>query len=141
MSDIPDLRLHNTPARDDMDDDTSLAGALGAYDDERSERSKWLVLIVLFLIGASVVSYVLLRRARATVPQIVTAPAVSAPAPAAAPPRSGPLVEADNIALPPLAETDALMRALVVKLSSHPMAMAWLATNGLIENFTVATLN
>jgi hypothetical protein len=142
MSDIPDLQLHNTAARDDMDDDTSLAMALGADDGlEHSERSKWFVLVVVFLIGASLVSYVVLRRARATAPQIVTAPAVRAPAPAVAPPRSGPLVEADKIALPALAETDALMRELVVKLSSHPLALAWLATNGLLENFTVATLN
>jgi hypothetical protein len=96
---------------------------------------------VLFLIGAALISYAVLRRTRATVPQVASAPAVSAPAPSAAPRRSGPLVEADQIALPPLAETDALMRALVVKLSSHPRALAWLATNGLIENFTVATLN
>ena len=57
------------------------------------------------------------------------------------PASGGPLVEAEKIALPPLPETDALVRQLVVKLSSHPKALAWLATNGLIENFTVATLN
>jgi len=30
---------------------------------------------------------------------------------------------------------------LVAKLSSHPKVLAWLATTGLIENFTVVTLN
>ena len=107
---------------------------------EPSERSKWFVLLLLFAIAAGVISYVVLRRARATVPQVATAPAVSAPAPSVAP-RTGPLVEAEKIPLPPLPETDALMRQLVVKLSSHPRVLAWLATNGLIENFAVATLN
>jgi hypothetical protein len=36
---------------------------------------------------------------------------------------------------------DVVVRNLVVKLSSHPNVLAWLATDGLIENFTVATLN
>jgi hypothetical protein len=53
----------------------------------------------------------------------------------------GPLVEAENIALPPLQEMDVVVRNFVLKLSSHPKVLAWLATKGLIENFTVATLN
>src|SRR6185295_18308447 len=50
-------------------------------------------------------------------------------------------LEGEKIALPPLGETDPLVRDLVVKLSSHPTVLAWLATNGLIENFAVVTLN
>ena len=142
MSQIPDLHIHHPSARHDPDDN-DLAKDVVVHDAlEPSERSKWFVLFVLFLVGAAVLSYVLLlRRARATAPQIATAPAVSAPAPAVAPRTGGPLVEAEKIPLPPLPETDALMRTLVVKLSSHPRVLAWLATNGLIENFTVATLN
>ena len=45
------------------------------------------------------------------------------------------------MALPPLQDTDPLVRDLVVKLSSHPRVLAWLATKGLIENFAVVTLN
>ena len=45
----------------------------------------------------------------------------------------------DRITLPPLDETDALVRQLVEKLSSHPMAAAWLTTDGLILNFVVVT--
>jgi hypothetical protein len=140
MAEIPDLQLHHGPARNDLDDNGPGSDVVAQDGFEPSERSKWLVLLLLFAIGAGVIGYVVLRRARAMVPQIATAPAVSAPAPSVAP-RTGPLVEAEKIPLPPLPETDALMRQLVVKLSSHPRVLAWLATNGLIENFAVATLN
>lgn len=41
----------------------------------------------------------------------------------------------DNIPLPPLDETDPLVRQLVSQLSSHPRVTAWLATDGLLRNF------
>ncbi len=47
----------------------------------------------------------------------------------------------DPIAVPPLAESDPLVRELVTKLSSHPRVAAWLATDGLIQNFTVVVAN
>ena len=47
----------------------------------------------------------------------------------------------DQIDLPPLDQTDALMRTLVGALSSHPAVAAWLTTNGLIRNFTVVVAN
>jgi hypothetical protein len=49
--------------------------------------------------------------------------------------------EGDAIALPPLAESDAVVRELVAKLSSHPAVAAWLTTDGLIRNFTVVVAN
>jgi hypothetical protein len=140
MPEIPDLHLHHSAARTDVDD-IGLAKDV-VIDDafEHSERSKWIFLIALSIFAGALVGYVVLRKPKAPAPVVVTAPVVSAPAPSAAP-RTGPLVEAEKIALPPLSETDALVRQLVVKLSSHPKALAWLATNGLIDNFTVATLN
>jgi hypothetical protein len=45
------------------------------------------------------------------------------------------------IDLPPLDETDALVRESVRALSSHPRLVAWLTTNGLIRNFTVVVDN
>ena len=45
------------------------------------------------------------------------------------------------IDLPPLDETDALVRELVRALSSHPRLAAWLTTDGLIRNFTVVVDN
>lgn len=66
-----------------------------------------------------------------TAPPAATEP-VAPPAPALAP---------ENIALPPLPQTDPIVRELIGRLSSHPSIAAWLATKGLIANFTVVTLN
>lgn len=49
--------------------------------------------------------------------------------------------DAPAIELPPLGQTDSLVRKLVSELSSHPRVAAWLATDGLIRNFTVAVDN
>jgi hypothetical protein len=43
--------------------------------------------------------------------------------------------------LPPLAETDALVRKLVAALSAHPLVVRWLATGGLIRDFVVVVEN
>jgi len=45
----------------------------------------------------------------------------------------------EEIVLPPLDETDALVRDLVGKLSSYPVIAAWLTTDGLILNFAAVT--
>ena len=49
--------------------------------------------------------------------------------------------DAEAIAVPPLDESDALVRTLVAALSSHPQVAAWLTTNGLIRNFVVVVEN
>jgi len=41
------------------------------------------------------------------------------------------------IVLPPLDQTDSLVRELVKQITSHPRVAAWLATQGLIRNFVV----
>jgi Protein of unknown function (DUF3014) len=49
-----------------------------------------------------------------------------------------PVAEAGaNIDLPPLDQSDALVRQLVSQLSTHPRIAAWLATDGLIRNFAL----
>jgi Protein of unknown function (DUF3014) len=50
-------------------------------------------------------------------------------------------VEGDHIALPPLDETDPLVRQLVSQLSSHPRVAAWLATDGLLRNFALVVVS
>jgi hypothetical protein len=60
---------------------------------------------------------------------------------AAAPAQRGPGEPGEDIPLPPLDESDDLVRQLVRRLSSHPAVAAWLATDGLIRNFTVVTVN
>lgn len=48
---------------------------------------------------------------------------------------------ADPLDVPPLDESDPLVRTLVSMLSSHPRLAQWLATDGLIRTFTVAVEN
>lgn len=55
------------------------------------------------------------------------------------PPAAQPKEAGEQITLPPLDETDPIVRQLVEKLSSHPMVAAWLTTDGLILNFVVVT--
>jgi hypothetical protein len=43
--------------------------------------------------------------------------------------------------VPPLGESDPVVRILVQSMSSHPRVLAWLATDGLIRNFTVVVGN
>jgi hypothetical protein len=72
----------------------------------------------------------------------VTRPA-SAPQTSAAPPPS-PKTEADDfehIDLPPLDDSDALVRQRVGILSSNPLVTAWLGTKGIIRNFVVVVEN
>jgi hypothetical protein len=47
----------------------------------------------------------------------------------------------EDIPIPPLDASDAVVRTLVRALSEHPAVVAWLATNGLIRNFTVVVAN
>jgi hypothetical protein len=75
----------------------------------------------------------------------VMAPGAEPGAPTTASPRQdarGPLGgDALPIALPPLDESDAPIRARVSALSPHPPVAAWLATEGLARNFTVVVAN
>src|SRR5262244_828373 len=111
MPDIPELHLRQSSSS--ISDDVDTGEMRDVLVDDRlvsDEQTKWILLILLFVISAAVVGYVVYRRQKATTPQAVAAP-VSAPAPApAAKPTTGPLVQAENIPLPPLAETDALVR-------------------------------
>lgn len=90
----------------------------------------WPLATVAVLLIGLVVAYVYLR-----------APA-GQPAPSAstAPPKIAKSAEpGEQITLPPLDETDALVRELIGKLSAHPTVAAWLTTDGLILNFAVVT--
>src|SRR5262245_33913817 len=132
MAEIPDLYLLHPEGPNDSTPDDFI---------DPSARTKWMIVGMLFLIAAATIAYVVFRRMGPVAP--VTS-VVQAPPAAKTPARrseGGPLVEADKIALPPLPEMDAIVRELVVKLSSHPAVLAWLSTTGLIDNFAVATLN
>jgi hypothetical protein len=71
-----------------------------------------------------------------------SAPAVAAPAAAQPADAATPLgAEVAPIDLPPLDQSDDVVRTLVGELSSHPTVAAWLATDNLIRNFTVVVAN
>jgi hypothetical protein len=55
--------------------------------------------------------------------------------------KRGPGEPGEAIDLPPLDQSDGVVRELVSRLSSHPLAAAWLTTNGLVRNLTVAIVN
>jgi hypothetical protein len=95
----------------------------------------WLAVGALVVVIAIAAYFVFGRRAPAPVAQAskpvqVTQQAVN--------PLGG---EGEQIVLPPLDETDAVVRELVAKLSSHPAVAAWLTTDGLVRNFTVVVAN
>jgi hypothetical protein len=102
----------------------------------RTRRSVGLWIAVALILGAALVTLiVLVWNRRATPP-----PAVAHNEAPAHPPR--PLGgDAEPISLPPLNATDALVRELVSKVSSHPRVAAWLATEDLIRGFTIGVAN
>jgi hypothetical protein len=112
---------------------------LGPAPDEQDRKpGLWIAAVVLlgFAAAVYVVYGVYGRRAPAPAPAPAAARAAEAPRPA------GPLGGlAEPIEVPPLDESDPLVRELVRKVTSHPSALAWLATNGLIRNFTVVVAN
>lgn len=89
------------------------------------------VAIVLVIAGYLAVR----RRPAAPAP---TPSAQQAGGPSAVPPARE---RGENIPLPPLDETDPLVRDLVGRLSSHPKVVAWLSTKQLIRNFAVVVVN
>jgi len=102
----------------------------------RTRRSVGLWIAVALILGAALVTLVVLVwNRRATPPPA----AVRTEAPARPPrPLGG---DAEPISLPPLNETDALVRELVNKVSSHARIAAWLATDDLIRDFTIGVAN
>ncbi len=71
------------------------------------------------------------------------AESTAAPKPAAVAPDTRTALGGDPMAidLPPIDQSDAIVRKLVSALSSHPTAAAWLVTDGLVRNFTVVVTN
>jgi len=98
-------------------------------------RGPIIAALVVVAICAAVAVYVLYVRRPTPTPAAAVKPVESQPAP---PPLGG---TAEQIAVPPLDESDSVVRDLVRKISIHPAVLAWLSTNGLIRNFTVVVEN
>jgi hypothetical protein len=117
--------------------DYDLGHALAPPPPPRGPR--WLLvvaaLLLLVLVALGIYGW-FSRRARPAPGQPTAAAVQQAERPRA--PLGGP---GENIELPPLGETDALVRMLVSRLSTHPAVAAWLASEGLIRNATVSVQN
>jgi hypothetical protein len=98
----------------------------------RNFRLVWIAIAVLAVIA--VAGFLYLRRGASGDAETPAAAASGAAAPVTG-------VPVEPIALPPLDQTDTLVRQLVGALSSHPRVAAWLATDGLIRNFVVVVEN
>jgi hypothetical protein len=90
------------------------------------------------LIGAAIVAtYLVLRGPGQAGPVVAARQDRPLPPQASSDLGSGPL----PVTVPPLDQSDAVVRELVRQLTSHPEVAAWLATDGLIRNFTVVMAN
>jgi Protein of unknown function (DUF3014) len=93
------------------------------------------VAAVLLIVAAAVAAYVVFSRRPASGPPAETAqPAQPAPPT----PLGG---QGAAIDLPPLDQTDEIVRQLVKRITSNPRIAAWLATDNLVRNFTIGVTN
>ena len=94
----------------------------------------WLWLVVVAAVIGGGFYYYLQRRPAPARNVAVTPASRETPPPATQPRALG--SDGDAIALPPLEETDPIVRERVGALSGDPTIAAWLATNGLLRNVT-----
>jgi hypothetical protein len=103
----------------------------------RRQTGLWIVAAL--LAGTALVAAYLVFRGGSAPERTATA---EVPSPVKAQPPVQPLGgDAMSIVVPPLDETDALVRKLVSALSSHPQVAAWLATEDRIRNFALVVTN
>jgi hypothetical protein len=125
---------------DDREDFQFERGAKGTggelWLDERGKRQPWIWIAA--LVGVLAIAgglWIYLRRgAEETAPG--PPPAASEPAQAEVP---GGVPE--EVAVPPLAETDPWLRQVIAQLSGHPALAEWLATDDLVRRFVVLVDN
>ena len=109
----------------------------GGPTPRRQRHGLWL--LIALLVALAVIAYVVVTTRPQAPPQTVT----TAPRPAGTtePPVRPLGTDVTPMALPPLGETDPLVRELVHALTSNPQIAAWLATRDLIRNFVVVISN
>jgi hypothetical protein len=104
---------------------------------ENDSIKRWIVAAVAVIVIAAGAAWFTV--ARRQTPQPVATPTDAKPAAESAPRALG--AAAEPIDLPPLADSDPLVRRLVGALSAHPSVLQWLATDSLIRNFVVVVEN
>jgi hypothetical protein len=129
VADLGNYRFQRTanPRRDDFLD--------------RGTGIRWGVVVLVVLVIATIGAggyYWFVRGRSAPAAAARPAAAPSGPADTARTPLGG---KPEPVNVPPLAESDPVVRMLVQSMSSHPRVVAWLATDGLIRNFTVVVGN
>jgi hypothetical protein len=106
-------------------------------------RQTGLWIVGALFLGATIFAvYVAFFGGGQSAPETPAATVATPPVPEAKEQRAGPLGgQPLPVTVPPLDETDPLVRRLVRDLSSHPQVAAWLATDYRIRNFTVVVTN
>lgn len=100
-------------------------------------RSPWFWLVIAALVvGTAAALYIYRGRGDQAPPTTAAQRSVSPKVPTQ--PLGGEPVAVD---VPPLDQSDAVVRELVRQITSHPRIAAWLATDNLIRSFTVAVEN
>jgi Protein of unknown function (DUF3014) len=129
VSDLQDLDLHASRE--------SASSPDWSEPPQRRASSVWLAVIALVIAAGAAGYFAFIWRQPAPPAQTVGARSAAA-ATSASPPLGG---KGDAITLPPLDQSDTLVRTLVQALTESPAVMAWLPTTGLIRNFTVVVAN
>lgn len=119
--DAPDLDLQREPHADK------------GVAPHQPGRALWITVAVI-VVAAAMAVYLFGRRAPTPASVAPEQPAATTSAARAAVPLGG---EPQPIVLPPLDESDAVVRELFRQLTTHPGVTAWLATDGLIRNAAV----
>ena len=133
--DYEDLNL-----RPSSGDTPSEATPIYVTTPERSYAGVKLAAAVVLIAAVAATGYLVFRnRAQVTAPDSAPGAASTPAAPTDASSALGADIPA--IDLPPLDESDGVVRGLVKELSAHPSIAAWLATDNLIRNFTVVVAN
>jgi len=121
----------------DLSFDNDRPGAPDPIAPESPSFARWLLVgLVLLAVALGALWYFVLRP-RTEPQKKVAETTVDVPRP----PARRTAEPGEAIDLPPLDQTDALVRTLVGRLSSSPAVAAWLTTNGLIRNLTVVIAN
>jgi hypothetical protein len=118
VTDLDDLQLRRTPETDPP-------------VEKRRAAAFWIA-VVLLVLGVAGAAYLLFGKRDRSMETLPTARDTENPAEPRVPLGGPP----ENIVVPPLDESDELVRQLVSAISSHPRVAAWLATGDLIRNFT-----
>src|SRR4029453_3554615 len=96
------------------------------------------IVVVALLLAVAVAAYFRGRDPQPPAPRVTERTRTPPPPPPPARPLGG---EVGAMYLPPLGETDPLVRELVRQISTNPKVVSWLATDNLIRNFTVVVAN